>query len=80
MTEETKVNDAETISEPQTAQPVENKQAADLNVSDLIAIKNIIDIASSRGAFKAAEFESVGKIFNKLNSFLEAVANNQKES
>ena len=45
----------------------------DLNISDLAAIKSIIDIASQRGAFKAAELESVGKIYNKLDKFLETV-------
>lgn len=56
------------------------KQGADLNISDLIALKNILEVASSRGAFKPTEFEAVGKTFNKLNTFLEAVAENQKES
>lgn len=47
---------------------------ADLNVSDLVALKSIIEVATQRGAFKAAELEAVGKTFNKLNGFLEAVA------
>lgn len=58
----------------------EAKPGADLNISDLIALKNILEVASGRGAFKPAEFEAVGKTFNKLNAFLEAVAANQKES
>jgi hypothetical protein len=33
-----------------------------------------LEVASSRGAFKAAELEAVGKTFNKLNTFLESVA------
>lgn len=49
-------------------------QGADLNISDLMAVRSVIDIASQRGAFKAAELESVGKIFNKLNNFLESVS------
>jgi hypothetical protein len=49
-------------------------QGPDLNISDLLAVKNIIEVATSRGAFKAAELEAVGKSFNKLNSFLEAVS------
>lgn len=56
------------------------KSGADLNISDLVALKNILEVASSRGAFKPTEFEAVGKTFNKLNAFLEAVSNNQKES
>lgn len=58
----------------------EAKPGADLNISDLLALKNILEVASGRGAFKPTEFEAVGKTFNKLNAFLEAVAANQKES
>jgi hypothetical protein len=46
----------------------------DLNISDLVALKSILEVASQRGAFKAAELEAVGKTFNKLNTFLESVA------
>jgi len=49
-------------------------QGPDLNLSDLSALRSIVEVASSRGAFKAAELESVGKVFNKLNNFLESVA------
>lgn len=48
-------------------------QSSDLNVSDLSAIKSIIDVATQRGAFRAAELESVGKIYNKLSNFLDAI-------
>lgn len=54
-----------------TAQP---QQGPELNISDLLAIRNIIEIASQRGAFKAAELEVVGKTFNRLNTFLESVS------
>jgi hypothetical protein len=53
-------------------------QGPDLNVSDLAALRSIIEVATQRGAFKAAELEAVGKTFNKLNTFLEAVS--KKES
>jgi len=55
------------------AQPSQ-QPGADLNISDLVALKSIIEVASQRGAFKAAELEAVGKTFNKLNTFLESVA------
>lgn len=61
--------------EATTEAPVpEAPQGPDLNISDLISLKNIIEVATTRGAFKAAELEAVGKTFNKLNTFLEAVA------
>jgi hypothetical protein len=68
MTEEVKAPETATAPEaaPEAATP-------DLNINDLAALRSILDVASSRGAFKAAELEAVGKIYNKLNSFLEAV-------
>ena len=56
----------------------EEQKPADLNISDLVALKSIIDVATQRGAFKAAEMEAVGKTYNKLNAFLETVTK-QKE-
>jgi len=53
--------------------------APDLNISDLNAVKSIIDIATTRGAFKANELEAVGKTYNKLTMFLEHVSKQQSE-
>jgi hypothetical protein len=44
-----------------------------ITVTDLDAIRNIINIAAKRGAFEASEMASVGAVYNKLNNFLEAV-------
>lgn len=53
----------------------EQKNAGpELNVSDLVGLKSIIDVATQRGAFKAAEMEAVGKIYNRLDKFIETVA------
>lgn len=67
MTEELKQE--EQVSTQETAKQV----GPDLNVNDLNAIRSIIDVATQRGAFKASELEAVGKIYNRLNSFLESV-------
>jgi hypothetical protein len=76
MTEEIKAPAEAAVQEaPAATQPA---QGPDLNISDLVALKSIIEVATQRGAFKAAELEAVGKTFNKLNVFLEAVA--KKES
>ena len=72
MTEETN-QPASTESIGQEAAPAP-QSAPDLNISDLLAVKNIIEVATSRGAFKATELEAVGKTFNKLNTFLESVS------
>ena len=72
MTEETnETNNTESFAEQAAPAP---QSAPDLNINDLLAVKNIIEVASSRGAFKAAELEAVGKTFNKLNNFLESVS------
>jgi hypothetical protein len=44
-----------------------------LTIADLASIRNVIDAACSRGAFKAAEMAQVGEVYNKLTTFLEAV-------
>jgi hypothetical protein len=69
MTEENKVTDQAPAAEAPQA-----PATPDLNLNDLAALKSIVEVASQRGAFKAGELESVGKIYNKLNTFLEAVA------
>ncbi len=80
MTEQTKdlpTNDpAEKDSEPTTAQEP-NTADNDLNINDLNAMKQIIDLASSRGAFKANEMVAIGTVYNKLSNFLSQVAAKQ---
>ena len=50
------------------------ESSPELTVTDLNAIKQIIDVASSRGAFKPNEMAVVGTTYNKLELFLNAVA------
>jgi hypothetical protein len=66
----------DTVQENQTPeQAAQTEQAAnDLNINDLNAMKVIIDIASSRGAFKPNEMVAVGQTYTKLTAFLENVA------
>jgi hypothetical protein len=51
----------------------EEQKGPELTVTDLQNIRAIIDIAATRGAFKAAEMAAVGAVFNKLDTFLSAV-------
>jgi hypothetical protein len=44
----------------------------ELNINDLAAMKSIIDVASSRGAFKPNEMVPVGTVYAKLEAFLAA--------
>lgn len=44
-----------------------------ITIADLDTIKNIIDLACTRGAFRGGEISQVGAVYNKLTAFLEAV-------
>ena len=72
MTNETKQAEAPA----QTAEA--QASAPELTVQDLGNIKQIIDVASQRGAFKPNEMTIVGTTYTKLESFLNAVAAQQK--
>ena len=60
--------------EPQT-QTVQAPESISLN--DLQLLLQIVDLASSRGAFRGAELTQVGAIFDKLNAFLSFIAEQQ---
>jgi hypothetical protein len=53
-------------------------EQAQLTIADLASIKQIIDAACTRGAFKAAEMKGVGEIYDKLSAFLDSVVAQQK--
>lgn len=72
MTEETNVQQPAEAAAPQ-------QESNDLTISDLSAMKTIIDIASSRGAFKPNEMVAVGQTYNKLSAFLDTVAKTSKQ-
>lgn len=59
------------------SQPAEQEQI-ELTINDLTAIKQIIDVASSRGSFKPSEMTVIGTVYTKLEAFLNAVAQQQK--
>ena len=55
---------------PQGQAPV----APDLTIADLKNIGTILDVASTRGAFRANEMATIGLVYNKLQMFLARVA------
>lgn len=63
-------NTAEKVAEAEAA--VEQAQPVALNIQDLANIRKILDIASQRGAFKTEEFQVVGAVYGKLNTFVNA--------
>ena len=52
-------------------QTPENK--TNLTIADMVAIRQVIDTACTRGAFRANEMAEVGALFNKLEAFLNSV-------
>ena len=50
-----------------------------INIADLVALRNIINLAAERGAFKAEEMLDIGTVYTKLNNFLEAVITQAQE-
>ena len=73
MAEEQKVEKVEQPTAP-AAEGQAAEQSFDLTVQDLGALKNIIDVAAQRGAFKPNEMQAVGTVYNKLSGFLDAVS------
>ena len=50
-----------------------NNPAPSLTITDLVSIKNIIEVASERGSFRANELKSVGEVYERLDAFLTMV-------
>lgn len=59
---------------PTAEQPASSEQPADLNIQDLVGLKSVVDVATQRGAFRANELEAVGKLYNRLEKFIESVS------
>jgi hypothetical protein len=62
----------------QTAAPMAGSAptppAPDLTLADIQSFKMIIEIASTRGAFRAEELQGIGQLYGKLDAFLKAQA------
>ena len=63
--------------EDQTAQP---QADSTINLADLQNILTVLDLASSRGAFRGAELEPVGQLYNKFKIFVDTAAAQQQGS
>jgi len=67
---------AEQSEMPQATEP---QEAGNLTIADLQTISNIIDIAMTRGAFRANEAKTVGEAYEKINAFLQSVQQQAQE-
>ena len=52
---------------------MDNTTNTQITISDLATIKELIDLACTRGAFRGEEMTSVGEIYDKLTVFLNTV-------
>lgn len=53
---------------------MENTQTQEtITVVDLDLLRNIVDLACARGAFRGSEVKQVGEVYEKLTKFLEAI-------
>tara|TARA_R110000765_G_scaffold7827_3_gene25550 strand:- start:329 stop:583 length:255 start_codon:yes stop_codon:yes gene_type:complete len=66
MTEATQAVEAEAVAEA--------VEAPTLTLHDLTLTANIIDLSVQRGAFKGAEAEQVGQMFNRLVAIIKSIA------
>ena len=68
----------QTATQEAPATAAQENVAPQLSIADLQALLNVIDVASSRGAFRANELTNVGGVADKLTKFLQHVADQQK--
>jgi hypothetical protein len=66
------------VEETMTEQAQESNLPESISLQDLQILLQIVDLASSRGAFRGAELTQVGTIFDKLNTFLSFIAEQQR--
>ena len=55
-------------------------QPQSITISDLDQIKQIIDVATQRGAFRAEELSHVGAVYDRLVAFLATIVAQAQES
>lgn len=66
------VSKKQTPAEQPEATPAPQQEQPSLNLQDLILVAQIIQVSSTRGAFKADELANVGQLYNKLIAFLQS--------
>lgn len=88
MAKSTKKKETEIVEESVAEAPVmdapegEAQDGAPINLSlqDLNGLLTVVDLASSRGAFRGAELTQVGAVYDKLFTFLKAVSDANEEA
>tara|TARA_A100001011_G_C14313273_1_gene846704 strand:+ start:1044 stop:1340 length:297 start_codon:yes stop_codon:yes gene_type:complete len=76
MSEEQNIDTQEFVDNPD--QVVD--QAESISLQELQVLAQVVDLASQRGAFRGNELSQVGAVYDRLSSFLSAVAAQQEEA
>ena len=48
-----------------------------LKITDIATLKQIVEVASSRGAFRAEELSQVGEVYDRVSAWLEAMTQDE---
>ena len=73
--EDKTVSNEEAVNQEQPGTPVES-----ISLRDLDQIAQIIDLATTRGAFRGQELSTIGALYDKLATFLNSVKEQQENS
>jgi hypothetical protein len=70
-------NEETQVEETQVETAVD-QEPVNITIADLQGLVNLIDVASSRGAFRGAELAAVGTLYTKLATFLQQILGTQQ--
>jgi hypothetical protein len=72
-------NEETQVEETQVEAAVDaDQEPVNITIADLQGLVNLIDVASSRGAFRGAELAAVGTLYTKLATFLQQILGAQQ--
>ena len=66
----TSVEEKKQISEEKDVETVNSETEKGITLNDIVALRNIVNIASRRGAFGAEEFKDIGTVYNRIDAFV----------
>lgn len=66
--------------EVSNTEETQEEKVESINLNDIQALLQIVDIASNRGAFQTSEMSQIGAVYDKVSAFLRGIAeSNQAE-
>ena len=71
-------NETSNTEETHPTQEAVQQTPVTITLQDMQAMVNLIDVASSRGAFRGQELSAVGELYQKITVFLQQVVASQE--